>query len=775
MAQILASEEVPEHDPVDYHVRMGWLDGSVPRTIPGPALTYTVGDVEYFWSDRTVQAELRYVTEHAYMWVEVGASFDQAALAGAAERFENEIYPTVRDYFGEEWSPGVDNDPHISILHYLADPGDAMGWFGSTDELPTQVRVQSNQREMFYVNLNHAVIGSDRHLSTLAHEFQHMVQWNNAGNESHALNEGLSQLAERLAGFDMETSHHAFLQESRTQLNAWAEDPEDETRYYGANYLFALYLWERLGGDFIRALSRHPGEGLASVTATLAEQGLELTVDDLFADWVVANYLDDPALADGRYGYQFETLDPICPRKRYTTLPVQESRAIPQYAAEYIEFEGRGEISIDFQGATEAALIPSQAHSGHSFWWSNRGDGAEMSLTRAFDLSDLEEPTLQFWMWYDMYDLDETDDELCLLVSTDGGETWDITLNHPALDLACYTGRSGGASQPTWVMEEIDLSLDVGPEVLVRFDYVTASFSGRPGFAVDDIAIPELGYTYDAEAGDDGWEGAGFVRTSNVVPQAWALHLVTLGDQVTVRQLDVAPDGTAHADVALGDGVDKAVLIVGAMAPSTEEEARYDLQITGGLAGEQAFVPVDGDVLLRDDFGDVCSGWGFHSDARAARGYADGGYFLEVLAPHSAVSARPGQDLADVVIDVDTTQETSAVDNTWGVLCRAQDRRNQYSFFVSSNGQYSIQVCTDGQYTPLVDWAESSMINRGPGAGNHLTVTCDGDLLSLAVNGQVLAQVRDSTFTRGDVGMTASAHTQGGARVLFHDFVVRQP
>ena len=125
MAQILANVEVLELDLADDAARFGRLDRPVSRTILGPPLSYNVGDIEDFvfyefdtgGTTGTAKAELRYITENVYMWVEVGADIDQKALVRAAEQFENDIYLTDRNYFGEEWSPGVDKDPHIFIRH----------------------------------------------------------------------------------------------------------------------------------------------------------------------------------------------------------------------------------------------------------------------------------------------------------------------------------------------------------------------------------------------------------------------------------------------------------------------------------------------------------------------------------------------------------------------------------------------------------------------------------------------------------------------------------
>ena len=582
MSEILASVEIPDYDPIDYQTRYGQLE-PWSRTTIGGQRSYHVGDIRkysYYSEDEKVMVdtELRYETEHAYMWVDVNIPVEQAKLARAGTIFENEIYPTVRDYFGEEWSPGVDKDIHIWILH-LHDPDQPSGWFGSADEYVKRVYVSSNEHEIIYINLAHRNIGSAAYFATLAHEFQHMVQWNNPGNETRALDEGLAQLAEIICGYPED--HRYFRWNPKTQLNTWTDNIDERANHYAVNYLFSLYLWERLGDDFIRALARHPREGFNSINATLSELYYPFTVDDLFADWIVANYLDDPRLADGRYGYHNETLGTIVPEYRYNTLPVNETISIPQYSAEYIEYQGQGEIAIDFQGSTEANLLPTQAHSGHSFWWSNRSHDAEINLTRSIPISGLKEAILRFWMWYDI----DPGDELCMRTSFDGGNTWfqeaagTAPAEYPYI-FACYSGISGGGEQPEWVMEEIDIFNFEGDDALVRFDYVIQSGENRPGFAVDDITIPELNYAYDAEADDDGWEGVGFVRTSNVVPQNWVVYLLTLGKRLGIRRLEVASDGTAHANAVVGDGVDKIVLIVGAMAPSTTEPARFELSLT---------------------------------------------------------------------------------------------------------------------------------------------------------------------------------------------------
>ena len=40
-----------------------------------------------------------------------------SALEAIGSDFEDRVYPLVTAAFGREWSPGVDSDPRIAILH----------------------------------------------------------------------------------------------------------------------------------------------------------------------------------------------------------------------------------------------------------------------------------------------------------------------------------------------------------------------------------------------------------------------------------------------------------------------------------------------------------------------------------------------------------------------------------------------------------------------------------------------------------------------------------
>ena len=113
----------------DLAIRLRGLPADTPRTINAAGSPdYALGTRRLFHASNVdtdeqfdVYATLEYKTDHVYMWVEEGERFDLDELEAAADLFEERTYSTNRAFFGSEWSPGVDNDPHLSVLH--AQPG----------------------------------------------------------------------------------------------------------------------------------------------------------------------------------------------------------------------------------------------------------------------------------------------------------------------------------------------------------------------------------------------------------------------------------------------------------------------------------------------------------------------------------------------------------------------------------------------------------------------------------------------------------------------------
>ncbi|MBN1954554.1 MAG: immune inhibitor A [Anaerolineae bacterium] len=591
-AMLLEQTVIPVRDLHGLAIRLRGLPADTPNQInPQGSPDYEVGTRRVFNASNVdtdaqfqVTAILRYKTDHVYMWVEEGVSVDMDELEAAAELFEEHTYPTNRAFFGSEWNPGVDNDPHLSILHARNLGSTVAGYYSSADEFVQPVRDDSNEMEMFYINIQNVTINSDFYNGVLAHEFQHMIHWHNDRNEDTWLNEGFSELASYINGFDPGGSEYSFARRPDTQLNSWPEGPGAAGANYGAAYLFTSYFLDHFGAEASQALVSHDENSMAAVDAVLQDLGTGMTHQDLFADWVVANLIDDPTVgSDQRYGYN--DIDPptFSIDTNVSSYPYSRETTVAQYGTDYIEVQGDSTLSFSFVGSTQVGLVNAQAHSGQYLWWSNRGDDSDMTLTGEFDLSGVSNATLEYWCWYQ---IEEDWDYTYVEVSTDGGETWQIlttpsgTATNPNGNSFGwgYTGNSGG-STPQWIQERVDLSPYAGQTVQIRFEYITDDAVNQPGFVLDDVAIPEIGYLADFEAGEAGWIAKGFIRHANVLPQQWLVQLVLFGPETTVQRLVLDENQAGQWDIPLDSNIRRVVVAVSAFAPVTTEPASYRYDI----------------------------------------------------------------------------------------------------------------------------------------------------------------------------------------------------
>ena len=137
----LLQAESPSRDLRDLAIRLKPDLGDVPIIVNATPPDYEIGDTAEFWvgnndtQDHTkITAILRYKTDHVYMWVQRGVRFSQSDVEASADRFENDTYPTNREFFGSEWSPGVDNDVRLTILNAEGLGDTVAGYYSSADE-----------------------------------------------------------------------------------------------------------------------------------------------------------------------------------------------------------------------------------------------------------------------------------------------------------------------------------------------------------------------------------------------------------------------------------------------------------------------------------------------------------------------------------------------------------------------------------------------------------------------------------------------------------------
>ena len=302
------------------------ISGGLFIVLASPVLADELGETNYFSVDSsydlkertTISATLRKISDKAYFYIEddywqAFSSSQQSLyfdyLKQVAKKFDEITYSSVRYLFGSEWKAGIDNDERVTILLTRL-KSTAGGYFNGKDERLKSQESTSNEREMFYINATQ--INSPLVHSFLAHEFQHLINWNQKERihgivEEIWLNELRSEYAPAAAGYDseytgtnLERRVDDFLDNPSDSLTEWAGDRYD----YPSVNLLGHYLTEQFGELILSYMIENVKIGIPSIEQALKDKGFNFTFSQVFNNWAVASYLNDTSLSNGQYGYE---------------------------------------------------------------------------------------------------------------------------------------------------------------------------------------------------------------------------------------------------------------------------------------------------------------------------------------------------------------------------------------------------------------------------------------------------------------------------------------
>lgn len=562
------------------------------RTTP---LNARVGQEDSFWlqdsithSFRHIHARLLLVTPHAYMYVEDGQAVNQAALQASADLFETSLYPDEHKVFGEEWSPGIDGDVHLTILNATGLGEGVGGYFAARDEYPSSVNSYSNMREMLYLNLDNLTPGSADYNGALASELQHLIHWHKHPADPAWFDNGMAVVAQYLNGFP--TNSTLFLQTPDTQLTDWSNDVEAAGPHYGAAFLFLDYFAEHYGGyHVLKELLNDPAPPPLNFDHVLAKHGYNEHFIDVLHNWYIANCTNDPQNVQEPYSYPDLQVPALTPQHKFSSFPATANETVHQYAAAYYDIlpstRHHGTLTITLNGAPSVPLVENASYQGHNQWWSNRGSNLDSTLTHNFDLSHLrgKHVALQFAIWFD---LARKQGYAFVEASLDGQHWTALKAQHTSEEdfglgrVNAYIGTSGGGAAPEWLQESVDLSPYAGHRVQVRFETLSGGQPGATsmqGFVLGHVSIPALHFE-DAFGNDDGWSSNGFYRSTNVVPEHYTMQALLYQHQqftVFAQDIDLASGRGTLSIPGFGPTITRVVLIVSAYAAETTAVAHY--------------------------------------------------------------------------------------------------------------------------------------------------------------------------------------------------------
>jgi hypothetical protein len=287
-----------------------------------------VGDTKQFTvynfktdADEVITATLQAVGTYCEVWAQNTADITTAKAQQAASEFDSTIYSAVTQNF---YTPSdVNSDGKVAILMFdIQDNFDSTGsyiggYFWARDLFNMS---GSNLMEIFYIDTYPTMhypqsnpIDVSQSFSTLAHEFQHMVNFNRnylveGGDDMPSwIDEGLSMAAERLVYGPSELTGRINYYNSSPNIRdghsllKWG-DNGDTLSNYALSYIFMQYFRIQMGqGDSIyREIIEDYANDYTAIQNALNTYASSISFGRFMTNWRIAMMLKE---SSGEYGF----------------------------------------------------------------------------------------------------------------------------------------------------------------------------------------------------------------------------------------------------------------------------------------------------------------------------------------------------------------------------------------------------------------------------------------------------------------------------------------
>jgi hypothetical protein len=342
-----------------------------------PAVTdFNIGDTRSFrvrnltgtqqtWD--TVQFTLRGKGSLTYVWV----ANDQFGPNRVTQNVVNQMMVALesstnpQSYFPEKGiveinqeifgnAPDIDESGYLNVLvvdvkdGWTQDDGGAFtgGFFDPVDLNPNNAN--SNAADIIYIDATPGIYregvqaNPERALSTLAHEYQHLIHANYGSSLNTFMNEGQSEWAELLNGYQGRGPAYLSLPaEMNRFLYSWRSNSADVLFDYQRASLLHSYIAERIGPNETGRLTRTFQSGRSAYELILGPSGLDF--ENVLGEFHTANWINEFGIDGARFGYDD-------PRRRtfrvpFGTVPFlpgqtsgEGSREVRYGGTEYVEW-----------------------------------------------------------------------------------------------------------------------------------------------------------------------------------------------------------------------------------------------------------------------------------------------------------------------------------------------------------------------------------------------------------------------------------------------------
>jgi hypothetical protein len=340
---------------------------AIAQDVLGQAVVFNIESSYDFSGRDELVATLIRTSPTAYWYVDNSVQSEdiEESLNSLVLAFEDKIYPSLTGTFGSEWTPGIDKDTRITVLIHPMKK-EAGGYTDTSDEYSKAQIPESNEREMIYLNSQY--INTEKAKAFLAHEFVHLITFNQKEKNQNVieeawLNEARAEYAPTFLGYDdqyqgsnLQSRVRDFLNQPSDSLTEWREASPD----YGVTNLFVQYLVDHYGLSILADSLKMKKTGIESLNAVLAKEGFKEQFPQIFTNWVVTVLINDCQVSE-KYCYFNQNLKDlrITPLVNYLPLVGDSTLSVvnttKDWSGNWHRFiGGKGTLRLEFQARNGA-------------------------------------------------------------------------------------------------------------------------------------------------------------------------------------------------------------------------------------------------------------------------------------------------------------------------------------------------------------------------------------------------------------------------------------
>ena len=337
----------------------------------GDTYTFSVRNMATFEFD-AVEAVQVFAGKWARIWVDVRDTSRSAVMTkigaiargldsatGSTSRNPGKgIIENDQEVFG--LPPVNQADPSSPVQDFLlTDIQDGMtgggfvgGFFSPLDQTP---EAGSNNMNILYIDSRQGVsAGTNAMLSTVAHEFQHLIHYRTNEDSDILYNEGCSEVASILLGYKDRTNS-SYMKSTNVPMFTW--NYNNSTKLL-ADYERAMtllyYLYEQYGEQFLTAFASTKSERIDRITDALNAIGRNPDWQGTLTAYAVANYIGKN-FTDDRFIYRMR-LSSTTPTATYAytgsgAIPATGSVSVQSYASTYTTYTNPGLLKVKFKAS----------------------------------------------------------------------------------------------------------------------------------------------------------------------------------------------------------------------------------------------------------------------------------------------------------------------------------------------------------------------------------------------------------------------------------------